>query len=146
MKNNIYQYTWLKRAQNEGFVIKLGNFPYHPSLRDKARQLRKKMTHAEKKLWYKFLRNSKFKFYRQRPIDHYIVDFFCSKAKLVIELDGNHHKKNSIKCYDENRDEILRSYGLAIIRIPNDKIENSFDEVCDKINSYLIKVALKQTE
>lgn len=56
-----------------------------------AKTLRTNMTEQEKKLWYKFLRTYPVKFYKQRTIDNYIVDFYCAKAKLVIELDGSQH-------------------------------------------------------
>ena len=57
----------------------------------RAQELRRNMTRQEKHLWYDFLRSYPIKFYRQRPIGNYIVDFYCSEAHLVIELDGNQH-------------------------------------------------------
>ena len=59
--------------------------------KEKACELRKNTTRQEKKLWYDYLRTYPIKFYRQRPIDNYIVDFYCSKAKLIIEIDGLQH-------------------------------------------------------
>lgn len=58
------------------------------------------MTRQEKHLWYDFLRSYPIKFYRQRPIGNYIVDFYCSEAHLVIELDGNQHYDPDAEKYD----------------------------------------------
>lgn len=64
---------------------------YNSMHETQARELRRNMTRQEKHLWYDFLRSYPIKFYRQRPIGNYIVDFYCSEAHLVIELDGNQH-------------------------------------------------------
>ena len=65
---------------------------YNSMHETRARELRRNMTRQEKHLWYDFLRSYPIKwFYRQRPIGNYIVDFYCSEAHLVIELDGNQH-------------------------------------------------------
>ena len=56
-----------------------------------AKQLRRDMTKEERRLWYDFLRTYPAHVYRQRVIGHYIVDFYCAEAKLVIELDGSQH-------------------------------------------------------
>lgn len=65
--------------------------PYNPNNITRAKEMRKDMTSAEKRLWFNFLKEFKFRVYRQRPIHHYIVDFYCSKLKLVIEIDGDGH-------------------------------------------------------
>ena len=57
----------------------------------RARELRKNMTPWERKLWYQFLKDYPVKFLRQKCIDHFIVDFYCFQAKMVIELDGGGH-------------------------------------------------------
>ena len=66
-------------------------YKYNKNLVSNAQELRKNMTPEEKHLWYDFLRSYPIKFYRQRPIGNYIVDFYCSEAHLVIELDSNQH-------------------------------------------------------
>ena len=68
-------------------------------------------------MWYDFLRNYSIKIYRQRPIDQYIVDFYCSKAHLVIELDGSQHYTQEGIEYDTIRTEILEKYQLKVIRL-----------------------------
>jgi len=55
------------------------------------------MTPAEKKLWYSYLRDFKFRVLRQKPINNFIVDFYCAKLKLVIEIDGDSHFTNDVK-------------------------------------------------
>ena len=99
-----------------------------------ARMLRKNMTDHEKKLWYWFLKDHSVKFYRQRPIGRYIADFYCSKAKLVIELDGKQHYTPDGIEYDEVRTEIINSYGIEVIRFSNDDIDRNFSQVCKVID------------
>ncbi len=110
-------------------------FPYNPSNLDKAKLLRKKMTKAESKLWHDYLKKLDIKFYRQRPIDHFIVDFYCSKYSLVIEIDWWIH--DSQKEYDKMRTDLLNIYWLQVIRFTNDEVLNDFDNTCKKITSYL---------
>ena len=64
---------------------------HNPELVGNARQLRKNMTAEERILWYQYLRTYPVKFYRQRTMGHYIVDFYCAKARLVVEIDGSQH-------------------------------------------------------
>jgi len=76
------------------------------------------MTDAEKKMWIN-IRVKQLKgrqFYRQKIIGNYIVDFYCPKAKLVIELDGGQHYTNKGKNRDEERDTYLRGLGLEVLR------------------------------
>ena len=88
------------------------------------------MTKEEKMLWYNFLKCLSFKFIRQRAIDNYIVDFYCSKLKLVIEVDGSHHYTEDRMGYDNIRTEILNAYGLSAIRVSNKDINGDFQKVC----------------
>ncbi len=69
------------------------------------------MTSAEKKLWYGYLRTFKFTVLRQRPIDYFIVDFYCPTLKLVIEVDGESHYSNDGKDYDGERTQRLEGSG-----------------------------------
>jgi very-short-patch-repair endonuclease len=78
------------------------HLPYDPTLVPTAKELRKNMTPAESKLWYGYLRTFKFKVFRQRPIDHFIVDFYCPSLKLVIEVDGEYHFTEDGKAYDQD--------------------------------------------
>lgn len=107
---------------------------YNPDLKENASQLRKNMTKQEKHLWYDFLRTYPVKFYRQRPIDRFIADFYCSQAKLVIEIDGSQHYTEQGLAYDKERTDILAQYGLAVLRFTNAEIDRSFQGVCTAID------------
>ncbi|MFQ4141079.1 endonuclease domain-containing protein [Chlorogloeopsis sp. ULAP02] len=109
------------------------HLPYNPKLVERAKELRKNMTPAEQKLWYGYLRNFQFRVLRQRPINHFIVDFYCPTLKLVIEIDGNSHFTDEAQAYDIERTNILEGYGLKIIRFTNTQVLNQFDSVCEQI-------------
>jgi adenine-specific DNA-methyltransferase len=134
--------------RNQGLISTGYHLPYNPDLVERAKDLRKNMTPAEKKLWYEYLRNFKHRVLRQRPINHFIVDFYCPALKLVIEIDGKHHFTEEGKSYDEERRKILERYGLREIRFRNDEVINEFDRVCKEIErippaSPLIKGGIK---
>ena len=83
------------------------DYKHNPKLTENARKLRKNMTKEEKRLWYDYLKYCPVRFLRQKVIDNYIVDFYCSVLKLVIELDGSQHYdekglKNTIKSEQKN--------------------------------------------
>ena len=108
-----------------------------------AKELRKNMTPEEKHLWYDFLRTYPIKFTRQKVIGNYIVDFYCAKANLVIELDGSHHGLENETKKDEIRTEYLKSLGLEVIRIPNYEINDNFLYACRHIDG-LVEESLSQ--
>ena len=91
------------------------------------------MTKEERLLWYNYLRTYPVQFYRQRVIGSYIVDFYCSKAKLVIELDGSQHYETEGMARDGVRTAYLEGLGLKVVRIPNNEIHNNFRGVCEYI-------------
>jgi very-short-patch-repair endonuclease len=105
------------------------HLPYNRDLVDRARQMRKNPTPAEGKLWYGYLRLFKHRVLRQRPIYNYIVDFYCPKLKLVIEIDGSAHDSDPSKEYDEARSAVLEGYGLKVIRCTNDEVMNEFPHI-----------------
>lgn len=107
---------------------------FTPALTSNARILRKQMTPQERRLWYDFLRNYPVKFYRQRVIGRFIVDFYCCQAKLVIELDGSQHYTTDGITYDSIRSEILKKYKLRILRFSNNDINQNFSGVCEIIH------------
>ena len=109
--------------------------PYNPLLKDKARDLRNNSTHAEKKLRYDFLSTYDYKFQRQKPIDEYVVDFFCNELKLIIEVDWDTHRSDEEIKHDELRTKKLESLWFKVIRFRNDEIYHNFDEVCNVIKS-----------
>ncbi len=105
----------------------------------RARELRRNMTEAEKILWSR-IRNKQINntvFRRQHPIDIFIVDFYCHKHKLVIELDGGIHKHPDIQERDKNRSAEMEKYGLKIIRFTNNEILSDVNKVIEKIKKYM---------
>ncbi|MBQ4354334.1 MAG: endonuclease domain-containing protein [Clostridia bacterium] len=109
--------------------------------KEKAQKLRKHMTPEEKHLWYDFLKPLSVTVNRQKIIGHYIVDFYCARAKLIIELDGAHHFSKDGQEYDRIRDRFLTGLGLTVLRYPNAAVRNHFDEVCEEILCYINKAA-----
>ena len=103
-------------------------------LTELAKKLRKGMTEEERHLWYDYLSKYHIRFRRQEIIGNYIVDFFCERAKLAIELDGSQHYEEAEKEYDAQRTEKLRSIGIDVIRFSNADINRRFEGVCTKID------------
>ena len=108
---------------------------YNSNLLQNARDLRKNMTSQEGKLWHMYLKNYPVKFYRQRIVDNYIADFYCSKAKLIIELDGNQHYTADGLEHDAYRTEILEKYGLKVLRFTNIDVDTNIFGVCEMIDN-----------
>lgn len=105
----------------------------------KARELRSNMTRTEIILWSR-LRSKKiegYKFRRQQPIFDYVVDFYCDKLKLIIEVDGEVHSLAQNFDYDLKRQEILILNGYNVFRVSNFEIETDIDSVVEKIKSYI---------
>ena len=115
------------------------SLPYNKNIIPKAKELRKNMTPQEKHLWYDFLSKypKEYRFQRQKTINNYVADFYCHKAKLVIELDGSQHFTDEGIIYDNERTEILQAYGLTIIRFTNYEIDKIFDSVCKQIDCHI---------
>ena len=100
-----------------------------------AQQLRKNQTKEEARLWYQFLRRYPVQFRRQFQFGTYIVDFYCAKAKLVIELDGSQHYDPKKKEYDTHRTKYLESLGLNVLRFTNTDVSLRFRQVCEAIDT-----------
>ena len=100
-----------------------------------AKQLRKEMTKEERHLWYDFLRTYPVRFSRQKVLGRYIADFYSAEARLVIELDGSQHYEEKNREMDAERTAFLESYGLAVIRIPNNAVSGNFRGVCEYIDT-----------
>ena len=99
-----------------------------------AKNLRKYATPQEKKMWYEFLSKYEVRFQRQKAIDDFIADFYCDKAKLIIEIDGSQHRTNIGLKNDDIRTDVLRNYGLTVIRFTNQQIDHDFNAVCEYID------------
>ncbi len=112
---------------------------YNKSLKNIARQLRNNMTDHERILWSK-IKGKQLKekqFYRQKIIGNYIVDFYCPKANLVIEIDGSQHYGDEEKKKDEIRDKYLNDLGLKVMRFSNFEIRSNLNGVLKRIYDYL---------
>ena len=107
-----------------------------------AKDLRKNATPQENHLWYDFLSKHEVRFQRQKSIDNFIADFYCHKAKLVIEIDGSQHYTKEGREKDVYRTEILEGYDLKVIRFTNLDIDNRFRAVCDYID-YIVQTTLE---
>ena len=109
-------------------IMKYNFIPYNKDLVLKAGELRNNPTPAEKIFWEKIIKDGSLKsliFLRQKPLGHFIVDFYCSSLRLAIEIDGEVHLLQ--KTRDLERDNfLLKSYGIKVIRYKNlDILENS---------------------
>jgi very-short-patch-repair endonuclease len=106
----------------------------------RAIELRNNMTKAEKKLWLELRNRNLFKarWKAQHPIDIFIVDFYCHKYKLVIEVDGDIHLKEEIMERDDGREHDIEKLGISILRFTNKEIFNNIESVkkciLDEIN------------
>ena len=110
---------------------------YSPKTKNFARELRKNPTKEENKLWYEMLRTYKPQFRRQKQIGAYIVDFYCSAAKLIVELDGGQHYEPEKIEYDNIRTTYLTSLGLTVMRFTNIEVNTNFFGVCTTIDNYI---------
>ena len=115
------------------------NKPRNRELVSYARELRRNMTKEERHLWYDFLRYCSPRFRRQEIIGSYIADFYCDKAKLVIELDGSQHMEPEATSYDSRRTTYFQSLGIHVIRFYNTDITTNFRGVCEYIQNSMIQ-------
>lgn len=109
-----------------------------------AKTLRKNMTPWERKLWYDFLRSYPIRFQRQKAIGNYIVDFYCAKAGLVLELDGGGHYTAKQAEKDGLRTKELEAMNLKVVRICNLDIDRNFPGVCEYIDLTVKNLSLSQ--
>jgi len=118
-------------------VARRGHLKYLEELRTLSRDNRKNATKTENILWYEVLKNKKtgFKFLRQKPLDRFILDFYCKELLLVIEVDGNSHDKK--KNYDEARDKFLRNLNIETLRISTEDIMTNLNKVSYEIKKFI---------
>ncbi len=101
------------------------------------------MTKEENLLWYRFLRLYPLQFRRQYQIGPYIVDFYCYRARLIVELDGSQHCEPEALAYDQRRTAFLQQQGLRVLRISNLDVLRSFRSVCTHID-HTVKQQLQE--
>ncbi|WP_373819503.1 endonuclease domain-containing protein [Glaesserella sp.] len=116
--------------------------PYSKDLKPLSQKLRSTQTEAERKLWHRINRDQLlgFRFNRQKPLLSYIVDFYCLKAKLVIELDGSQHYEPDYQEKDRLRDAELNSLGFTVMRFDNYSVMTNIDGVVEAIYQYLSEI------
>ncbi len=110
--------------------------PYNKDHKDRSRDLRSNLTEAERALWSKLRRKQLLglQVYRQKPIHQYIVDFYCPKAQLVIEVDGGQHWQPDHAEQDRERDAVLEQVGLRVLRFSNHEVLKQLDQVVATIH------------
>ena len=109
--------------------------PYNKNLIPFAKSLRKNATPQENHLWYDFLRSYTPRFQRQKTIGQFIADFYCEKARLVIELDGSQHFTPEGITRDEARTAAIETVGVTVLRFTNREIDSEFCAVCKQIDT-----------
>ncbi len=108
---------------------------YNSKMLERSRSLRKEMTAEEKHLWFDFLRKYPIHVYRQRSIaEYFIADFYCPRAKIVIEVDGGQHFSEEGKAYDNMRTAVIEQYQIEVIRVTNADVMKNFAGVCRMID------------
>lgn len=95
------------------------------------------MTKEERHLWYDYLKLLPVPIKRQKVIGQYIVDFYCARAKIVIELDGSQHFEEKGKQADKTRDAYLSSLGITVLRYSNLDIHENFSGVCEDFYKHI---------
>ena len=102
-----------------------------------ARRLRRNQTDAERILWFRLRdrRLNGWKFRRQFPVDHYVVDFFCADAHLIIELDGGQHAVRTDA--DAQRTKVLEAMGYMVLRYWNNDVMQNIDGVLEDVYTAL---------
>ena len=112
------------------------------SVQDLAQNLRKNQTDAEQILWSKLRSRglSDFKSRRQHPIDNFVLDIYCRKAHLAIEIDGGQHLENNIVEKDKKRTAHLNQKGIRVIRFWNDDVLNHLYDVIAEIDATLSEI------
>lgn len=126
--------SFVKRVAEGGEISEIAEggeiLSYNPTLKPASRKLRSNMTAAEATLWEKLRKDQLgVRFYRQKPILNYIVDFYCPKAKLVIEVDGDYHNTPAQTEKDAIRDAQLQQLGLVVLRFSNEQVLTQLDSV-----------------
>lgn len=124
----------MKYIVDEKFRAKYGHIKYLEDLRGLAKQNRYQPTLAEKAFWYK-TKDFKPQFLRQKPIGRFVLDFYCSKLLLDIEIDGDYHQER--KNYDQGREEILKAMGIKTIRFNNQQVLNDIGNVLTELKKII---------
>jgi very-short-patch-repair endonuclease len=111
--------------------------PFNKALQDFARELRRNMTDAERRVWAVIRKKQLkgYRFYRQKNIGNYIVDFYCSAAKLIVEIDGGQHYSPEGIWKDAVCDAYIAGLGLTVLRFTDREALENTDEVLEEIHT-----------
>jgi very-short-patch-repair endonuclease len=103
-----------------------------------AKENRKTLTPTESLFWnmVRDRRLAGYKFYRQRPVATYILDFYCPELKLAVEIDGPIHERDDRRKHDQFRDQVLFEQGIQVIRFTNEQVEKNPDDCLNKIREF----------
>ncbi len=126
-------------------MCKVGKIHYNPKLKDLAKNLRNNSTRAEIILW-NYLKGKKLKgydFHRQKPIENFIVDFFCNKLILAIELDGYTHGFEEVLVKDEIKEKRLTDLGVTVLRFTDRDVIDNIESVLKSIEDSIDKIAIR---
>ena len=113
--------------------------PYNPKLKEYARELRNNSTKSEIFLWLK-LKNKQFygyDFHRQKPIDNYILDFYCYELLLAIEVDGYSHQFLEVYNKDKVKEKRMNKLGIAVLRFSDEEVQKDMENVLRAIEQYI---------
>lgn len=113
--------------------------PYNPKLKELARNLRNNSTKSEIRLW-KCLKGKQmlgYDFHRQKPIDNFILDFFCHELMLGIELDGITHYFDDVQIKDQIKESRLNELGVTVLRIKDEEVYYNIEDVLEIIEKYI---------
>ena len=119
---------------------------YNPKLKELARRLRNNSTRSEIRLWM-YLKGKQlngYDFHRQKPIDHYIVDFFCGKLMIAIELDGYTHGFEKVFERDKVKTQKLNELGITVLRFNDEDVVNNIDGVVGSIRKCIAEIEKEQ--
>lgn len=110
---------------------------YNKNLIERAKEHRRDMTPAERRMWYDILKNLPFRFLRQRVIGNYIADFYCAAKQLIIEVDGDSHFSEEAIAYDRERTTYFSGLNIKVVRFRNDEVLGNPDAVFEELSSLL---------
>ena len=111
------------------------NMKHDENILRNSQKLRRNMTKEERHIWYDFLKTYPVQFKRQVPFGNYIVDFYCHKAKLAVELDGSGHYEPEQMEKDKKRTEYINKQGVTVLRFTNTDVQRNFYGVCSCIDT-----------
>ena len=113
--------------------------PYDSDMTRIAQELRRESTPEENTLWYQFLRRYPVQFKRQKPFGRYVLDFYCSRVRLAVELDGAQHFTEDGRTYDANRTAYLNVLGITVLRFTNRDVRDRLAAVCRAIDEAVMQ-------